>query len=250
MKKNTLALLTSDAAGLSFTVGGALIFIGYFWPELTGWVGLVPVTGPLVRNVLPIVFVVAIISGVGLLKKADWARQIGSAVAPLSALAFLAVAGLQLLSADDLTPVSLTARCVVCGAAAVYFGVFGSILTRSGRKEEDPVEDATEPKEEEREGKPRPARSPAVAAVFSILAGILAVAAAACIGYNPKEGFLWAPAVPFLMLMNVVGVGLGWGGLAHAEEESRARPAALIGAALSIIPILAAVLLVALKRLT
>lgn len=258
MKSDRLQSVANDALGLSLALGSALVFLGYFWPELIGWVGLASVAGPAVRAVLPVLVVVGIVTGGGLLKKADWARQIASAAAPLTALGFLAIAGLQILYAGKLTPLSLTVRCGTCVLGAIYFAFLGGVLTRDGKKEDDATADSltpttTSPKPEDEakpEAKPRPARSPAFAAALSIVVGVLAIAAAVCIAYDPKNGFRWTPAVPFLVLINIIGAGLGWGGFAQAEETSRARSIGIVGAILNLLPVSGIVLVVALRRMT
>ncbi|MEW6356844.1 MAG: hypothetical protein AB1696_10985 [Planctomycetota bacterium] len=258
MKNDRLQSIASDALGLSLALGSAIVFLGYFWPELIGWVRLASVVGPTARTILPVLVVVGAVTGGGLLKKADWARQIASIASPLAALGFLAIASLQILYADSLAPASLTARCTACAVAVVYFGLLGGLLACGGKKEDDTATDSLTPPttpvkpedEEKPDAKPRPVRSPVFAAALSIVAGILAIAAAVCIAYDPKGGLRLAPAVPSLMLMNVVGAGLAWGGFAQAEDGSRARSIGIVGAILNLLPVIGIVLVVALRRVT
>jgi len=241
-KQHVLHPFAADCAGLTLLLGGLLVFLGYFWPELTGWVWLRYALGPSVDPVLgplqAVVSVVAVVTGIGLLKRAEAVYQIAPPVCFLLGLGFLALAGIGVATNSNRTSIPSIASLASCVLAAVYLGLLGHWLRRRPvQNEEPPIDPARE--EAVRH------RAASVAAVLSVLLSLCAIGVAAAVACSSGRGFQLATAVPVLFLLNAIGVGLGGGALRSTDA---AKGAAAAGALLNLLPVLVVLTVVIWKK--
>lgn len=249
MKSDVFRTVAADCAGFAFVMGGVIIFVGYFWPEMTGWVWLASIVGPRIGTVQIVLCVVTVATGVGLLKETDAARQITPLVCFLLAVGSLAIAGANFVQGSE----QKTALCVMsytaCGFGTLFFGILGGIMLpardRGKGKPEAPAPDAAA-QEQARALLQR--RTASLASWLSLVLGVSAPPVAAAVTCSPQSGLRWAMAVPSVLLCNAAGAGLGWAAVKHGEESSWSRKAAVAGMVLNLLPFLITFLIVVLKR--